>query len=76
MASCRRQCLNRDRVAAYQRGAEVADHSTRSFGQSQLDRLVQISRDVAQQARNLQNGYLTDRFLSGVHLPTFGQAAG
>jgi hypothetical protein len=69
------QCLHGIRVAAGERGAQVADHPARSFRQGQLDRLVEIWPNSAEQARNLKDGNLADQLVCDLKGPTSGAAA-
>jgi len=77
MPTCRCEHPNRHRLGILKQARQVADHSTRSFGQSPQDRLVQILRDnITEPAGNLKDGYLTYRVLSGPYLPTSGRTGG
>ena len=77
MPTCRCEHPNRHRLGILKQARQVADHSTRSFGQSPQDRLVQILRDnIIEPAGNLKDGYLTYRVLSGPYLPTSGRPGG
>jgi hypothetical protein len=75
MAPRHRKQLNGDRLGTRNKGRHVADHSTGSLSQGQLDCLVQIIDHVTELAGYLQDGYLADGARSGPHLTTHAWTA-
>ena len=76
MASRRRQHLDGYRVSTREHRREVAHHATRPFGQSQLDRPVQILDDTTVPAGNLKDHYLGYGVCSGSRPRSGDRAAG
>lgn len=72
MAPCRREHLDHLGVGTLEHVGQVANHPTRSVGQSQLDRPVQILNHITEPAADINDHHLTDGPCPGANLPAGG----
>jgi len=74
---CGREHANRARLGTLERPGQVTNHTERTFGQSQLDRKVQIFLHIIKAACNLKDRHLRDRASPDPwYRPTGSQSAG